>query len=276
MVQRTKDIVAGDKPAQDRTARPAARGSVGSTVLGILIGMALGLGIAAVVAIYVTRAPVPFVNKLGRSGERIEAAKAGGELADPNKPLAGKPRAGGSPDAAASDMNSILNIFKDAPQVPPDGQAPAAPARAERVLPAPGAAPPAGVPRAPDAGRGGDSSSYPSAAPSGAAPSPAAGTAAASTAAASASTAATAAADAAKASSSYLLQAGAFRGQDDADSMRAKLALLGFEARVLPAEVEGRPVYRVRVGPYGQLEDMNRARAKLAENGIEATVIRQR
>jgi cell division protein FtsN len=75
---------------------------------------------------------------------------------------------------------------------------------------------------------------------------------------------------------SYLLQAGAFKGQEDADSMRAKLALIGFEARIVSAEVNGTTFYRVRVGPYAQLEDMNRARSRLAENGIEASVVRQR
>jgi cell division protein FtsN len=75
---------------------------------------------------------------------------------------------------------------------------------------------------------------------------------------------------------SYLLQAGAFRSQDDADGMKAKLALIGFEAKVLTAEVNGQTLYRVRVGPYAQLDDMNRVRAKLAESGIEASVVRQR
>jgi cell division protein FtsN len=75
---------------------------------------------------------------------------------------------------------------------------------------------------------------------------------------------------------SYLLQAGAFRGQEDADSMRAKLALVGFEARIVAAEVNGTTFYRVRVGPYAQLDEMNRARSRLAENGIEASVVRQR
>ena len=74
----------------------------------------------------------------------------------------------------------------------------------------------------------------------------------------------------------YLLQAGAFRGQEDADAMKAKLALIGFEARIVSAEVNGVTFYRVRVGPYAQLEDMNRARTRLAENGIEASVVRGR
>ncbi|MFZ4758033.1 MAG: SPOR domain-containing protein [Burkholderiaceae bacterium] len=76
--------------------------------------------------------------------------------------------------------------------------------------------------------------------------------------------------------SAFLLQAGAFKGQEDAEGMKAKLALIGFEARIVTAEVNGVTFYRVRVGPYGQIEDMNRARSRLAENGIEASVVRQR
>jgi cell division protein FtsN len=76
--------------------------------------------------------------------------------------------------------------------------------------------------------------------------------------------------------SSYLLQAGAFKGQEDAEGMKVKLALIGFEARIVTAEVNGVTFYRVRVGPYGQIEDMNRARSRLAENGIEASVVRGR
>lgn len=74
----------------------------------------------------------------------------------------------------------------------------------------------------------------------------------------------------------YLLQAGAFKGQEDADAMKVRLALIGFEARIVTAEVNGVTFYRVRVGPYAKLDDMNRARARLAENGIEASVVRQR
>jgi len=75
---------------------------------------------------------------------------------------------------------------------------------------------------------------------------------------------------------SYLLQAGAFRSSSDAEAMKAKLALIGFEARVLTADVNGQTMYRVRIGPYAQLDTMNKARARLAENGIEASVVRQR
>ena len=74
----------------------------------------------------------------------------------------------------------------------------------------------------------------------------------------------------------YLLQAGAFKGQEDAEAMKVKLALVGFEARIVMAEVNGVTFYRVRVGPYGQLDDLNRARTRLAENGVEASVVRQK
>lgn len=74
----------------------------------------------------------------------------------------------------------------------------------------------------------------------------------------------------------YVLQAGAFRLADDADSMKAKLALIGLEARVQPAELNGQRVFRVRIGPYVHLDDLNRARARLEENGIESSVVRQR
>ena len=75
---------------------------------------------------------------------------------------------------------------------------------------------------------------------------------------------------------SYVLQAGAFKGQEDAESMKARLALIGVEARIVTAEVNGVTFYRVRVGPYGQLEDMNRVRSRLADNGVEASMVRQR
>ena len=73
----------------------------------------------------------------------------------------------------------------------------------------------------------------------------------------------------------YLLQAGAFRQLSDAESMRARLALLGYEGRIQQALVNDETVYRVRVGPYNALDTMNLARAELAGSGIEVSVVRQ-
>lgn len=69
------------------------------------------------------------------------------------------------------------------------------------------------------------------------------------------------------------LQAGAFSNVEDADSMRGRLALLGFESRVQPADREGGRIYRVRLGPYNRIEDLNRARQRLIENGVECTLV---
>jgi cell division protein FtsN len=74
--------------------------------------------------------------------------------------------------------------------------------------------------------------------------------------------------------SRFLLQAGAFRSPDDADAMRARLALLGFDSKIFPREQDGATLYRVRLGPYGNLEDVNRIRKTMAENGIDVQLIR--
>lgn len=72
----------------------------------------------------------------------------------------------------------------------------------------------------------------------------------------------------------FLLQAGAFRSPDEADAMRARLALLGLDARIFPIDQGGQTLYRVRLGPYGQLDEINRTRKLLAENSIDAQVVR--
>lgn len=76
--------------------------------------------------------------------------------------------------------------------------------------------------------------------------------------------------------SRFLLQAGAFKSPEDADSMRARLALIGLDARTFPIEQGGQTLYRVRLGPYGQLDDVNRVRKLLADNSIEAQIVRLR
>jgi cell division protein FtsN len=72
-----------------------------------------------------------------------------------------------------------------------------------------------------------------------------------------------------------MLQTGAFKSAQDADAMRARLALLGLDARVSQVTQDGATVlYRVRIGPYRELDDLSGIRRTLAENGIEAQVVR--
>jgi cell division protein FtsN len=73
---------------------------------------------------------------------------------------------------------------------------------------------------------------------------------------------------------SYMLQAGAFRAQSDAESLRAKLALIGVEAKVSERQSENGVLYRVRVGPFSQPDAMNRIRTKMSDNGVDAAVVR--
>lgn len=71
----------------------------------------------------------------------------------------------------------------------------------------------------------------------------------------------------------YLLQAGAFERSADADDLKARIALSGEAARVEPAEVNGKTMYRVRLGPYNDAAAAERARANLAGQGIRADSI---
>jgi len=73
----------------------------------------------------------------------------------------------------------------------------------------------------------------------------------------------------------YLLQAGSFRSQQQADQLRARLALLGLETSVQSVSVnKNQSWHRVRVGPYSNLTDLNQARSLLTSEGIDAILIR--
>ncbi len=73
----------------------------------------------------------------------------------------------------------------------------------------------------------------------------------------------------------YLLQAGSFRSQSQADQLRARLALLGLETSIQLVNIDNKQSWhRVRVGPYRNLSDLNQARNMLNKNGIDAILIR--
>ncbi len=70
------------------------------------------------------------------------------------------------------------------------------------------------------------------------------------------------------------LQAGSFSNADDADKLKAKLALLGMEASVQTVTLPEKGVWhRVRLGPYNTAEGMSRARDTLKQNGVDATPV---
>ncbi|MBI5428881.1 MAG: SPOR domain-containing protein [Nitrosomonadales bacterium] len=72
-----------------------------------------------------------------------------------------------------------------------------------------------------------------------------------------------------------ILQVGSFSSADDAEKLKAKLALIGTEAHIVTANVPDKGVrYRVRLGPYRSAEEMNRARGFLKQNGMDSTPMR--
>lgn len=82
----------------------------GGTLLGLVIGLVIGLGIALGVAVYVTKVPVPFVNKgQSRSIEQDAAEARRNKDWDPNAPLYGKnPARPAAP--AASQAGTVTDV----------------------------------------------------------------------------------------------------------------------------------------------------------------------
>ena len=73
----------------------------------------------------------------------------------------------------------------------------------------------------------------------------------------------------------YFLQVGAFQNEADADNMKAKLALQGYEAVVQTATIPEKGVWhRVRVGPLSDIEQINKTRGDLTTNGFNTDLIK--
>ena len=72
----------------------------------------------------------------------------------------------------------------------------------------------------------------------------------------------------------YFLQAGSFRNMADADTLKARLALLGMEAKIEPVTVEDDTWYRVRLGPFKDMEQLNKMLGELRQNNINALPVR--
>lgn len=72
----------------------------------------------------------------------------------------------------------------------------------------------------------------------------------------------------------YILQAGAFGASGDAEATKAKLAMIGLPARVESAQINGKTVYRVRMGPYGTAGELAEAKQKVDGSGLQAMAIK--
>ncbi len=217
----------------------------GGFAVGLIIGLLIGLALALGVALYVTKVPIPFINKVPqRTADQDAAEIQKNKNWDPNSPLYGKNPA--KPGSAASGTVTPLP-----PVAAPQSGALPMPAVTGSVTPPPAAA------RA--------------SAPAGARDPAAilADKAAAPRITSSASGAAGGADP-----FSYFVQAGAYGRTEDAEAQRAKLAMLGLEGRLTEREQAGRTVYRVRLGPFDKKGDAEAAKERLAGAGVEAALVR--
>jgi len=73
----------------------------------------------------------------------------------------------------------------------------------------------------------------------------------------------------------YLLQTGSFRAPSDAEAMKARLALLGLQAHVVPVTINEARWHRVRLGPFASARELDDARRELEVAGIEAIALKE-
>lgn len=225
----------------------------GGTILGFILGLVVGLAVAFGVAVYVSKVPVPFLDKAGLRGagqDAVEAEK--NKNWDPNSPLYGKnPARPNAPAAALPSDAPAADTADAAPTVTtvtlPDKDSKEAKAAAKEAK---------------EAKEATASKDAASADPLGDL--------------ATAKTAAAAGADNKdnKDPFTYFVQAGAFRSQSDASAQRAKLAMLGWEARVTEREQGGQTMHRVRLGPFDKRAQADQIRSKLDAAGVESNLVR--
>lgn len=217
----------------------------GGFFLGMIVGLLIGLALALGVALYITKVPLPFIDKVPQRTPEQDAAEAEhNKNWDPNSPLYGKNPAKPHaviiepPASAASDAASDAGATGVESPVAPPTPAPSAPAKAASSAKAAGAA--ASSARNPAAILSGEPVSTASAPDS----------------------------------LTYQVQAGAYGTEPEAEQQRAKLAMMGLEPHIQEREVNGRTMYRVRLGPFTQREQAEEVRVKLQGAGVESALVR--
>ena len=73
----------------------------------------------------------------------------------------------------------------------------------------------------------------------------------------------------------YYLQLGSFKDTEDAENLKAKIAMLGMEAYVQSADLSEKGMWhRVRVGPFTKIDTIKKTRSSLLQSGIKANLIK--
>jgi len=97
----------------------------GNTFVGFILGLVVGLSLALVVAIYVTKVPIPFLDKgLSRSAEQDAAEEKKNKDWDPNAPLYGKNPAANAPAKPDQPAPDKLVVPPPAPEPASTGEDP--------------------------------------------------------------------------------------------------------------------------------------------------------
>ena len=68
----------------------------------------------------------------------------------------------------------------------------------------------------------------------------------------------------------YLLQAGSFRSSEDADRLKASLALLGVQSSIQSVSINSDTWHRVRIGPFNDTRQLHKTLDTLKNNNIHA------
>jgi len=219
----------------------------GGFALGFVVGLLVGLAVALVVALYVTKTPVPLMNKgQQRTPEQDAAETERNKTWDPNASLAGKQtaRPAAPPPAAAASDTAIV------PRTP----APVLPTAADngKVTPQSAVASAVHV-ETPKSTR--DAAAILAGQASGDV------------------------ADSPKANAGadpfiYFVQVGAYSKAEDAEQQRAKLALAGLRATVSEREQNGRTVHRVRLGPFDKKDEADAQTDRAKAIDPDASLVR--
>jgi cell division protein FtsN len=121
----------------------------GGTLLGIILGALIGLGAALAVAVYITKVPMPFMNKTPPRAAENEAAEAQKNRDwNPNAALANRPAvkpasadaAPAAPAASADPLGDLARAKVDTTAAPPLALPPLSPAAQSAQPAAPSAA----------------------------------------------------------------------------------------------------------------------------------------
>lgn len=292
-----------------RMARRTAQRGIG--LAGFIVGIVVGLAVALAVAVYITKIPTPFNDKTGlRTAEQQAADDAKHKNWDPNAGLQGKRAQGAStggsvdngattpPQTPASQPPAIVNQLDQPPVKKPAGKPSAPPAAdpsanhpevlgdreqelakarqdAEAKLKADLKTQEQARAKAREEAR---ARAKVEADKANASADPIGSLVQSRSQPPAAEKPQVVAKEAAPAAASepfvYFVQAGAFRESAEADAQKARLSLMGLNARVTERDQAGRAVYRVRLGPFNSKAEADSAKARLDNNGVDAALVR--